>query len=253
MSFSTILNINSKYRTVDSISSTNFNISVGQSINIKQMVVKNVTIPNTSYNINSTNNQLRWVYNSSNKLSTLPIGQYNLAELASALQTAFIVYDAGATVTINPLTQKLVYHFSLPAQILINSDSSLSYLIGFNLASGVLAFPATAGANFTAPTLPNLAGIRNFFICSRTLAQGFNSVLQNGTNLPMILAMPNTVPFGSLNHYQSNDILLDVKSYKQLQNVQYIDIQILDENNNIVNLNGEDISLSLLMYFDLVI
>jgi hypothetical protein len=52
MSFSTILNINSKYRTVDSLSSTNFNISVGQSINIKQMVVKNVTLPNTSYNIN---------------------------------------------------------------------------------------------------------------------------------------------------------------------------------------------------------
>jgi hypothetical protein len=252
MSFSTILNINSKYRTVDSISSTNFNISVGQSVNIKQMVVKNVTLPNTSYNINSTNNQLRWVYNSSNKLSTLPVGQYNLVELASALQTAFIVYDAGATVTINPLTQKLVYHFSLPSQILINSSSPLASLIGFNLAN-LVAYPAIAGVNFTAPTLSNLAGIRNFFVCSRTLAQGFNSVLQNGTNLPMILAMPNTVPFGSLNHYQSNDILLDVKSYKQLQNVQYIDLQIRDEDNNIVDLNGEEISLNLLIYFDLIL
>jgi hypothetical protein len=252
MSFSTILNINSKYRTVDSLSSTNFNISVGQSINIKQMVVKNVTLPNTSYNINSSNNQLRWVYNSSNKLSTLPVGQYNLVELASALQTAFIVYDVGATVTINPLTQKLVYHFSLPTQILLNSNSPLAYLIGFNL-NNVVAYPAVAGVNFTAPTLSNLSGIRNFFVCSRTLAQGFNSVLQNGTNLPMILAMPNTVPFGSLNHYISNDILLDVKSYKQLQNVQYCDIQIRDEDNNIIDLNGEEISLSLLIYYDLVL
>jgi hypothetical protein len=252
MSFSTILNINSKYRTVDSLSSTNFNISVGQSINIKQMVVKNVTLPNTSYNINSSNNQLRWVYNGSNKLSTLPVGQYNLVELASALQTAFIVYDVGATVTINPLTQKLVYHFSLPTQILLNSNSPLAYLIGFNL-NNVVAYPAVAGVNFTAPTLSNLSGIRNFFVCSRTLAQGFNSVLQNGTNLPMILAMPNTVPFGSLNHYISNDILLDVKSYKQLQNVQYCDIQIRDEDNNIIDLNGEEISLSLLIYYDLVL
>jgi hypothetical protein len=69
----------------------------------------------------------------------------------------------------------------------------------------------------------------------------------------MILAMPNTVPFGSLNHYISNDILLDVKSYKQLQNVQYCDIQIRDEDNNIIDLNGEEISLSLLIYYDLVL
>lgn len=252
MSFSTILNINSKYRTIDSSSSTNFNISLGQSINIKQMVVKNVTIPNTSYNINSTNNQLRWIYNGSNKLSTLPIGQYNLVELSSALQTAFIVYDAGAIVTINPLTEKLVYHFTLPTQMLINSLSPLASLIGFNLYN-VVAFPAVAGVNFTAPTLSNLAGIRNFFICSRTLAQGFNSVLQNGTNLPMILAMPNTASFGSLNHYISNDILLDVKTYSQLQNVQYCDITVRDEDNNIVDLNGEEISLSLLIYYNLVL
>ena len=252
MSFSTILNINSKYRTIDSASSTNFNISLGQSINIKQMVVKNVTLPNTSYNINSTNNQLRWVYNSVNILSTLPIGQYNLVELASALQTAFIVYDVGATVTINPLTEKLVYHFTLPAQMLINSLSPLASLIGFNLYN-VVAFPAVAGVNFIAPTLSNLAGIRNFFICSRTLAQGFNSVLQNGTNLPMILAMPNTASFGSLNHYVSNDILLDVKTYSQLQNVQYCDITVRDEDNNIIDLNGEEISLSLLIYYNLVL
>lgn len=119
--------------------------------------------------------------------------------------------------------------------------------------NNVVAYPAVAGVNFTAPTLSNLSGIRNFFVCSRTLAQGFNSVLQNGTNLPMILAMPNTVPFGSLNHYISNDILLDVKSYKQLQNVQYCDIQIRDEDNNIIDLNGEEISLSLLIYYDLVL
>ena len=101
--------------------------------------------------------------------------------------------------------------------------------------------------------LPNLTGIREVFICSRTLAQGVNSLLQNGVNLPMILVMPNNVPFGSVNTYQSNDNMLDIKTYKQLQNIQYIDIQVRDGDNNIIDLNGENWSMTLILYYELTI
>jgi len=253
MSYSTILNLNSKYRTADSLSSSNFNISIGQSINVKQAVLKTVIMPNAMYNITAMNNQFTFLQIVNHSI-VIPIGQYSIGLLISTLQTAIQTIDVLATIVQDPVTYKLKFTFTVPTKIYVGvSYSTLPEFIGFNIPNFVGMYPVGSTSIIYAPNLPNLTGIREVFICSRTLAQGVNSLLQNGVNLPMILVMPNNVPFGSVNTYQSNDNMLDIKTYKQLQNIQYIDIQVRDGDNNIVDLNGENWSMTLILYYELTI
>ena len=65
--------------------------------------------------------------------------------------------------------------------------------------------------------------------------------------------MPNVVPFGAINAYQSNDNMLDIKTYKNLQNIQFIDVTLRDLDNNIIDLNGENWSMTLILYYELTI
>ena len=253
MSYSTILNLNSKYRTTDSNSSSDFNISIGQSINIKQAVLKTVIMPNSMYNITSRNNQFTY-FDTVNHGIIIPVGQYSISLLVSTLQTAIQSTDPLATVVQDPVTNKLVFTFTVPTKIYVGvSYSTLPEFIGFNIPNFIGLYPVGSTTTIYAPNLPNLSGVREVFICSRTLAQGVNSLLQNGVNLPMILVMPNVVPFGAINAYQSNDNMLDIKTYKNLQNIQFIDIQLRNLDNEIIDLNGENWSMTLILYYELTI
>ena len=243
--------LNSKFRTADSNSSSDFTISIGQSISIKQMVIQSVTFPNTVYNITDKNNVGGLEYNTGTYNITIPIGQYNLAEFIVALQTALTVIDIGSVVSQNPLTQKLEFTFSMPARFTCDIFSPLSKVIGVS-AFNKTHYPTVASASFSALALPDLSGTRNFYICSRTLGQGTNSILQSGNNLPLLLNLQNTAGFGDINYWQNNETRLSLKSYKQYQNAQFIDVQVRDIDGVIVDLNGAEWGMTMLIYYELV-
>jgi hypothetical protein len=246
--------LNSKFRTPDSTSVSDYTISIGQSISIKQSVVQTVSLPNTVYNINDTNNVgFVNLIGLGTYVILVPKGQYNLAQFLLTLQGLLSAIDIGATVVQNPLTLKLDFTFSYPAQFSTLANSPLSKVIGtyINWTENPVAYPVAPVTSFSAYALPNLTGIRNIYICSRILGQGVNSILENGVNLPLVLNMPNSVPFGSVNYFQCNETLLNLKTYKQGQNTQYIDIQLRDIDGNIIDLNGEDWSLTMLVYYEI--
>ena len=86
MSNSLIMVLNSKFRTADSNSSSDFTISIGQSISIKQMVIQSVTLPNTVYNIDSSNNVgFITLIGLGTYVILVPVGQYNLADFLITL------------------------------------------------------------------------------------------------------------------------------------------------------------------------
>jgi hypothetical protein len=256
MNDSSIVVLNSKFRTADSNSSSNFTISIGQSVSIKQIVVKSVSMPNSFYNINSSNNvAFVNLIGLGTYVIIVPVGQYNLANFLIALQTLLTGIDLGATVVQNPVTLKLDFTFSWPAQFSTQSNSPLSKVLGtYTTNTGdPTAYPVIPATSFSANALTDLSGVRNVYICSRVLGQGVNSILQSGDNLPMILNMPVTEPFGAVVYFESNETVLTLKSYKQTQNLQFIDLTLRGENSEVLDINGSEWSVTLLVYYNKII
>ena len=251
MSNSLIMVLNSKFRTPDSASVSDFTISIGQSISIKQSVVQAVTLPNTVYNINDTNNVgFLNLIGLGTYVVLVPVGQYNLAQFLLTLQGLLTAIDIASTVVQNPLTLKLDFTFSYPSQWVTDSTSPLSKVLGTYINWNQPFYPVVPANNFSAYALPNLTGIRNVYICSRILGQGVNSLLENGVNLPLVLNMPMTEPFASVNYFECNETLLNLKTYKQGQNTQYIDIQLRDIDGHIIDINGAEWQITMLVYYD---
>jgi hypothetical protein len=253
MSISTLAIVNSLNRLPESNSPTNFLYSIGSSVEISELAIKSICIPNTSYNINDTNNQLTFIQNGNPRTIIIAVGQYNTNSLITAITALIKATDAGFSITQDPLTLKLTYNFTSPTQIYISPRHTLPIYFGFNLYlnQNVITYPTIATNVIVAPTLPNLTGIKNYYVASRTLAMGSNCLLYNGVkNLAIIATVPNSAPFGSVNYYTPPDILLDTKQYSSKQNIQTFDIVILDSNFDIVDLNGADVEFVFKLYYN---
>jgi len=248
MANSTLAIINSRNRLPESLSSSNFTYNIGSTIEIQELALKSVSLPNTAYNININNRNFNFIYNGSQYAFALPLGHYNISTINAAIISGVGVAvgnPTALTIITNELTQKQKYTFALPTQIYI---SPLATLIGFNLTLDTL-YPSTPNTLINAPTLPNLQGSMNYYIASRTLAQGTNALLYNAVrNLAILAVIPNSVPFGSVIQYMPTDILLDLKSYASKQNIQQLDIIVLDTDFNVIDLNGAEIELTFKCY-----
>ena len=242
--------ISSKYRTDDSRSTTDFTYSIGQTLEVSAIAVKSVSIPVVQYNINNQNNLLRLYSGGLVKTITLPVGQYDITQFIESLQTHIsLVFSDTVTIKCSCLTGKLsITMESLPIKISIDSKlSPLAKVIG--LGSKTLGvFPSSESLSISAPYLHNLSGLKNYYLSSRVLSQGFNGVFKNGISIPLVMNIPVNVPYGVVEHYDPQDIQLNLKRFNRQQNIQWIDIKILDEDLNVVDLHGSDIEIVLKIY-----
>lgn len=243
---SSILNINSDFGISTSLSSSNFEYNIGQAINIKEIVIKNITIPNTAYNVTLLNNIFSYRQTIAGTVNiTVPIGNYTIITLLDTIKT--LSGDA-YTWGLNPVTGIVEFTWLLTTQIFKSGIGKLIGLAPIPASDTLPWYPVIASLNIIMPYLPNMIAIKNYYICSRTLAQGVNSILVQGANLPIIAIVPNSVAFGSINHYASSDSLLELKVYTASQNLQYIDIQIRGDDGRIVDLNGSSFQMNCLIY-----
>lgn len=249
MSNSTLAIINSRNRLPESLSSSNFSYNIGSAIEIQELAVKSVSLPNTAYNINENNNKINFIYNGTTYSRAIANGQYNVSTLTTALIAAVANATGNPTaltsIIENPITGKLKYTFDQPTQIYVREVFTL---MGFNIQINTF-YPAVATNVINSPTLPNLQGSMNYYLASRTLAQGTNALLFNAVrNLAIFAVIPNNVPFGQVIQYVPSDILLDLKLFASKQNIQQIDVVVLDTDFNIVDLNGAEIELCFKCY-----
>ena len=243
--------ISSKYRTEDSRSTTDFTYSIGSALEVYAVAIKSVSIPNVQYNINKTNNTL-CIYKNSNSIQTItiPEGQYDIESFIDALQTHIsLAISDTVTITHSCLTGKLTIAME-SSSIKFSIDPILSPLSkGIGLGSAVGKFyPTIESLSMTCPNLHNLAGLKNYYLSSRVLSQGFNGVFKNGINIPLVMNIPVDVPYGVCEHYDPQDIQLNLKRFNREQNIQWIDIKIVDEDLNVVDLHGSDIEIVIKIY-----
>jgi hypothetical protein len=251
MTFTSYIIISSKFRTKDSRSTSDFNFNLGQSIEVSDIALKSISIPNTIDNIQKKENSLK-IYLTDDleqqEQISIPAGRYDIDLLISTLTPLLNAVLGTVIIEQNTFTKKLEITSSTPCMISTDyANSPLSRILGLCSESGN-TFPATLSTQINAPCLPNLAGISNFYLSSRTLSQGYNGLFAGGNQLPIVMNVPVTCCYGSTQQYESNDIRFSIKRYNKDQNIQLIDIKISDSDGDIIDLKGADVEIVLRAY-----
>ena len=239
---STFLVINSKNRNTESASTSNFTYSIGQSLEVESIVIKSISIPNTQYNINNSNNKIYFYYMQNTGLVEVPNGQYTISQLLAKLNTSFIGY--GNTVfTQDENTFKISYTSAVGIAFFSGDDSSSGLM-------KTLGQPTTTSeyTNFTFQNLPSLNGLMNYYILTKVLSQGSNGLFTGGIQTALQTNIPITVPYGQIQNYRPLLLETNTITFTRPVNIQFIDIKIVDSSLNEVDLNGADIELIYKLY-----
>lgn len=243
MSISTThLVINSKNRTSDSKSSTNFTYYIGQPIIVSNIVLKSISIPNTCYNITSKNNTL--VVNINGSIQTIVIteGQYTLLQLINFLEAKFLLYGSILNITQNPNTDRLTFTSNVLFEIVLSAFNTLNIVLGF---LNILDSPSLVK---TTINQPKLQGPLNFYIISKVLGIGSNGRFSRGVQDAYLMSIPNKSEYGFVNFYEPPILDTAIQSYTTGINAQFIDIQITDSDLVELDLNGADIEIVYKLY-----
>ena len=251
MTITSFVVINSKDRTEDSRSSTDFTYSIGQSIEVSSCAIKSVSIPVLQYNVNSKNNTLRILLlgQATPFVVQLPEGQYDISTFMASLEEGIqsAISDTTFIITQDPLTNKLLLKSTANSfYISVNRVTSpLSLLLGFDyltLQNELVVYQQ----QWIPPFIPRLGGLKNYYLISRVLSQGFNGLFSGGEQLSLLTNIPITVPYGFTQQYEPD--ILNVKTYNRPENIQWIDVSIVDQEQNVVNLNGGEIEIVMKVY-----
>lgn len=249
MSQHNLLRISSKDRDPAlSRSPSDFTISFGNSPgvqSVKRVVVKQISIPNTVYNINPNNNQFQYKTATSITIVTVPVGQYSISQFKTAFESA--LSGVGMTIDLNNITKKYEFATTTPIEYLSLAEG--------NLMGDVLGIQTGSGADvgtFSANGLPNLSGLNEVYIQSNKLADNSNMISSANQATPVIACVPLTSEFGGYTHYLSSHDILDEVQYASQRlgkNLQQIDIKIVDRDGNIVDLHGLEFEMVLKMFY----
>ena len=193
-------------------------------------------IPVSFYNINYTNNVLKYQISSVNYTITITPGNYNFTSLASQLIAGFLSNAHTFTITINKQTG--VITFATPATNFILQVSSIFSTLGFP-ASNQTSSSFTLSATYPL----NLFGITKIKINSSFFnSYNYDSATYGMSNL--ISVIPVDQPAFGLIIYENKS---DAKYTLRTNAVDEIDLTLTDQNDNLINFNNIDWQLTFLL------
>jgi hypothetical protein len=223
----------------------NFKGLIKQDLDIReiQISVQNAQIPISFYNINVYNNILILEYSSPLPFEftfTLTRGNYNSTNLITEIIAQFALQGiTDITITISSITGVLTFTRASPDDFSILSTGTINAVLGFEENTTY----TSVGGELTPPFPLNLLGLLKLKLASFEIQTGnFDSSVSSNLN---ILA---TIPIES----GSFGLIL----YDNISNTQAIinnktldgfDLQIYGDDNNLVNLNGINWNISLLL------
>ena len=208
---------------------------------VVSIVVKHASFPNVFYNINTTNNEFKYTVNASPiQTITVPEGQYTINDIMTYIEN---VWGAGidGTITQDPKTYKITFASDYAIRLV---ESTMLKVLGVP-PEGVLT-----STPYTAPNVPQLQGVQHVFINSKVLSKAINFIDANEKQEQSIVVMiPNDVPWGSVKHYETVHDDLDVINFPSETSLQELDIKLVDADGNVLDLQGQELSLILKVYY----
>ena len=250
-----VVKIDSKKSILSNISSSNNPIKIpinnaGNSCTIQRMVIKSASIPNVFYNINIHNNYFFiFTVSAGREYITIPVGQYNITELITYINSSTAFINAGAVLSFDTITNKLittctqnlVYEWF---ENLNATTRTASVILG--LINGQ-DFNVIANIPKVHPHMADLSGIKNIYI--ETSFSKMNSLSDKGHS-DVGAIIPVTVPFGGIIQYQNNEQSLDsvTRSIVYSQNMSDPQFFLRDVDGNLLDMNGLHYELHWKMY-----
>jgi hypothetical protein len=258
--------IDSIFRTSDSKSSTDFKIQLHQPLEIQEnmkLYITDINIPNTWYAIEETNKYMyvRIYENSSFRdyIITLTIKNYSMTDLAAEIQSKLnAAVNKGFVINLDTNTGKYTFNTTLTNFTYeIFSDSQLKVLTDWKGRYYTKENPKTCNnilRNFkdsiyssTNPFVSGFVNILNYeSLYIRSNISNLSNIGPDGYSSNIIKKVNVSDSFGNLiNFYLGNSI--DYTYIISRNNLSVLEFRITDAYNNVIDLHGSDISLTLIL------
>ena len=198
--------------------------------------VSNAQFPVSFYTIDATNNILSYASGSTHTI-TIPIGNYNATTLISAMIVLFTANGDAITPSFNSNNGKMTFTSAVSYNYYPYGTNNCT--IGNILGIGPTTLSGTVAV---CPYPLNLLNKKKLFINSANLFNVAYSSYKLGFTTTIATIPVNQPPYNLINYVSLSDTDKNIITNKHLDS---IDIQILDENNNFINFNSIDWSISL--------
>ena len=205
--------------------------------------VQSAQIPYSFYNINIRNNTLNFYFNNQPYITSvsIPIGNYTVTTFISALNSSLASYNF--TVTYQGITNKLL--FSNPYIFCFDVSSTILFILGFD-SLGAIAPITTNPYTLLSNAVLNLQTQQCINICTNFGTSNINSI--DGQQSSILASIPINGPPYSMINFNNYSLTNKVNLYSNL--FSSINIKLLDQDNNLLDLNSQNYSLTL--QFDIV-
>jgi hypothetical protein len=191
--------------------------------------VQSVCIPYTFYNINSSNNELSYTENGSiDTIIRVDIGNYNSIQLATYLTTSMPNFK----VTYNSITNRYYFLNSL-YNFKFNSSSTILKILGFDRLQPL--YLQSILKDLTSQFCANMQSVQCINIkCN--FATGNIDSFDMKSSKSLCCFPVNVPPFSNIIYENKSNF----RSNLFTNFISYLNLQITDQDNNIINLNGLD-------------
>jgi hypothetical protein len=168
----------------------------------------------------------------------VPFGNYNAIQLMNTINALFVENTINVSLTFNSSNGK--YSFQSSAAFTIFSGS-IYKVIGLDINSNYNGlFNATTELyEMTFPYLVNTSGTKNIYIESNFITDNLQTLSNKNGILKSIPV--NVPPYGIIMYNNNENLETIIKN----RDVPYLEISLLDEDGNLIDMNGLDWSISL--------
>lgn len=240
------VHVDSRDRINSGDSSSNFMVSLVQGFGrAKKIQLQSAEIPVSYYVINSSNNSFSLTEDANPPVTvTLPLGSPSATDLATFLQTALNSVSPGPltySVTFDSSTNKFTISNAPATNFSLTFTSNSPYVqLGFNVGT------TSTGTSLTSTNVINLSGT-NFFMIQLTNIPQTNTTSKKTS---YTFKVPITVAPFSTEIYTNNGQWNQIVDYGNSSpvDINMLAVKLVDYNNNVINLNGNDWSFTLTIF-----
>ena len=213
-----------------------WSLNLNHQIGCSKLVVSNIIIPHTFYNINESNNEfITTKIDHSITKTKIPIQYMNYNDIVS-----FIVDDMN--ITFDKKTFKFTFNFEGvfigPVVPIVSIQFTTSYKI-FGFEKNII-YPIVLSTPLISTNVSDLNSIPAIYIRCNQIHSKF---VYNNYRTSILHRLPVDKPFGQLITYQNNS----TDMYVIQENIGYLQFSLTDHKGQHINMNGADWKIEMVL------
>lgn len=209
---------------------------------IMRLSVKNATIPNSFYNVNSTNNTLIFKYDGTDYTIILDVGNYNIQQFLTAIHTKFVSLLGGDLIVIKWLHQMNKVELTPQKTLQLLKESTMLKLLGFSKADHT---SGDIGGKLTSDGLIDIR-LNDCFYIQSDISTNTKSFAKVNRHHHTIAKIPVTSPTFGVNVFEPlnpNQVVIPTNTFSS------INIKITNHQGEELNFNNQLWSMTLEINF----